>query len=187
MTAATRLNPARAAILAVDDSPQAMEILSQILLGFGAAKAAKCHSARDAKRLLASETFNLAIIDDDMPGEDGYDLTQWVRLDPGGRNYTAPIIIATSNPARSRILKARDCGANAVITKPIIPAVLLQRMERMARITRPFVTSDSYRGPDRRFQNLPLPDGVSERRMEALRLMEAPERELSQDEINSLF
>ena len=188
MSASTgRLNPAKASILAVDDSPQAMEILSQILLGFGATKAAKCHAVGDAKRLLVHETFSLAIIDDDMPGEDGFALTQWIRLDPAARNYTAPIIIATSNPAQSRILKARDCGANTVITKPIVPAVLLSRMEKMARANRAFVTSDAYRGPDRRFQNYPLPDGVSERRLETLRLLAAPERALSQDEINALF
>jgi CheY-like chemotaxis protein len=187
VAAVSHLNPALASILAVDDNPQAMEILSQILLGFGSTKAAKCLCAGDAKTMLSRETFSLAIIDDEMPEEDGFALTQWIRLDPSTRNYTAPIIIATSNPAKSRVMKAIDSGANYVITKPIIPLVLLARMERMARSTRPFVTSDTYRGPDRRFHKQPLTPGIEERRLETLRLMEAPDRELSQDEINALF
>jgi len=65
--------------------------------------------------------------------------------------------------------------------------VLLARMQWLAQNNRAFVTSDTYNGPDRRFKAVPLPVGVAERRTEALRLMAAPERELSQDEISSLF
>lgn len=182
-----RLNPSKASILVVDDNPQAMEIMSQILLGLGVSRTTKCAGAEEARRALVNATFNLAIIDGEMPDQDGFALTSWLRLDPMGRNYTLPVVLATANPSSASVCAARDCGANYVVAKPIIPGVLLDRMEWIARTTRQFVTSDTYRGPDRRFQNLPLLPGMEERREENLRLVSEPERALSQDEVNSLF
>jgi DNA-binding response OmpR family regulator len=86
-----------------------------------------------------------------------------------------------------RISAARDAGANMVVRKPISPGVLMDRILWLARVSRPFITSDGYCGPDRRFKNHILPLGVEERRAEALALTASPERALSQMEVDSLF
>ena len=186
--ASARLNLSNTRILAVDDNPQAMEILSQILLGFAVDQPAKFLDAEEAMAKIATTTFNLMIIDDDMPGMSGYDMIAAIRREATGRNYTAPIILVCANPTKAVVRQARDCGANLVVGKPIVPGVLLSRIQWLARNPRAFVTSDCYRGPDRRFSVKPLPEGVEERRIEMLRLLAtSPERTLSQDEINSLF
>ena len=182
-----RLNLSRTTILVVDDSQQAMEILSQILLGFCIEKTIKCISVDEATAALTHEKIDLVIVDDRMAEKDGFDLIAWVRREPKALNYTAPVMLATGNPTRSATLRARDAGANHVIAKPLTPAVLLTRMHFIARHNRDFITSDNYRGPDRRVRNLPLPEGVEERRADALRLLQTPERAMSQDEINSMF
>ena len=174
-------------ILVVDDNAMAMEIMSQILLGIGVTRTTKCSSAEQARDVLEDTLFDLAIIDAEMPGQDGVELTAWIRLEPMSANYTLPVIVATGNPSSAEVCRARDSGANYVVAKPVAPGVLLQRMEWIARAGRAFVTSDQYRGPDRRFHTQPLPAGMEERRAEALRLMTEPERALSQDEISSLF
>jgi CheY-like chemotaxis protein len=182
-----RLNPSKARILVVDDNPQALEIMSQILLGIGASRTTKCICASDARLALSNAVFDLAIIDAEMPEQDGVELTAWIRLDPLGRNYTMPVILATGNPSSLEVRRARDGGAHYVVAKPVVPGILLDRMEWIARGSRPFVTSDTYRGPDRRFRTEPLAEGMEERRADDLRLITTPDRALSQDEISALF
>jgi CheY-like chemotaxis protein len=185
--ASIRFRLAQTKILAVDDSPQGMDVLSQILLGFCVEKITRAESAEEARDRLAREEFNLVIIDDRMPGKDGFDVIEHVRADPQGPNATAPIILASGNATKSVILKARDAGANYVVAKPFVPAVLLAGMHMIASCNREFVTCDTYRGPDRRFKSGPPPEGIEERRADALKLMQAPERAMSQDEVTALF
>jgi DNA-binding response OmpR family regulator len=164
-----------------------MEVLSQILMGFNVERTRKCLSAKDAHVFLTKDTFDLVIVDDDMPEWDGFGLIAAIRRDAEGPNYTVPVLLTSGNPTETVVQRARDCGANFVIAKPIVPGILLARIQWLARNNRQFVTSDTYCGPDRRFHHKPLPDGQEERRIETLRLMAAPERALSQDEVNSLF
>ena len=122
-----------------------------------------------------------------MPDETGLDLVNHFRSDPRSRNYSLACILLSSHASQDKVAHARDAGCNFVVSKPITPAVLLGRIEWIAREGRAFVTSDGYRGPDRRFKSGPLPAGQQERRAEALRMMAEPEKALSQDEISSLF
>lgn len=182
-----RLNLSKARVLVVDDNPQAMEILSQLLLGIGVRQARKHLDSGEARQSAAGELFDLILVDHDMPGDNGADFCRQVRADPQGLNYTTAVIVLAALPSQETVRTVRDAGANYVVAKPVMPAVLLDRIQWIARENRPFVTSDVYRGPDRRFQNLPLMEGAEERRAEALRLIAEPERALSQSEINSLF
>ena len=84
-------------------------------------------------------------------------------------------------------MKARNAGANMIIRKPVAPSVLLDRIEWIARNTRPFVDSGDYRGPDRRIRNLPLSPETPERRAEVLSLVGDPDRAMSQDDVTALF
>lgn len=183
----SRLKLSKARILVVDDSAQAMELLSQILLGFGVTQARKCADTGEATKLAEAESFDLVLVDQEMPAETGADFCRRLRGDPKGRNYTTPVIVLSGLPSRETVAMARDAGAHFVLAKPIVPGVLLDRIDWIARNHREFITSDSYRGPDRRFQNQALPEGTEERRSETLKMLEAPERALSQDEINALF
>ena len=183
----TRLNLSKARLLLVDDSETSMELLAQALLGFGVRHSSKCESAADGARAIQKERFDLLLVDHDMPGEDGLDFCRAVRGDPRSLNYTTPLILLSPLPSREVVAQARDAGVHFVIAKPVSPTTLLQRIEWVARSQRDFVTSDGYRGPDRRFQKLPLQAGAEERREENLRLMADPDRLLSQDSVDALF
>ncbi len=64
-----------------------------------------------------------------------------------------------------QVEKARDCGANFVVAKPLAPRILLERVVWIAQESRPFVELDSYIGPDRRFHDVgPPKDGQPGRR-----------------------
>lgn len=184
---ASRLNLSRSRILVVDDSPQSLEIISQILLGIGATNNKRVTSSAEAQTFVHIEPYDLILLDGEMPGLDGFGLTHEIRRAPRGANAATPIIILSAFTPKAKVERARDSGANMVISKPIVPAILLERIERIARENRQFVSCETYCGPDRRFKSGPPPEGIEERRADAKRLLAAPERALSQDEINSLF
>ncbi len=183
----TRLDFSKAQVLAIEDSPQAMDILSQILMGFGAVRAVKCLSFADAGTHLDHASFDLVLADDDPLTDHALQFLRRLRSDPQSKNYTVPAILMGYNISQGRSGDARDAGASFIVAKPLAPAVLLDRIEWIARSQRKFVTSNTYRGPDRRFKTCGLPIGVEERRADTLKLMAAPERQLGQHEIDSLF
>ena len=87
-------------------------------------------------------------------------------------------------------MRARDCGANFVVTKPLAPRVLLDRIAWLGRETRGFVEiGDGYVGPDRRFKAYGPPAGEAGRRRDDLPLEvgEAVESNMSQDDIDALM
>lgn len=173
--------------LIVDDNVQSLEVVTAILMGFGINRSVKCTSAEQAREALADRTFDLVIVDREMPDEDGLGLVRHIRSDPEGSNYAVPILIMSAVTPQCRIEEDRDEGANFTIAKPVSPAVLLDRMLWIARNERPFISTAGYSGPDRRFHTEPLPDGIAERRQTDLALTSKPERALSQDEIDGLF
>lgn len=95
-------------------------------------------------------------------------------------------MLSASTP-ESKVVRARDSGANFTIAKPVSPMILLERMLWIAQSRRAFIDTPRYQGPDRRFRTEPLPPGVYERRAEDLRITAIPDRALSQDEIDGLF
>ena len=112
------INLAGAVTMVVDDSPFALELTSQALLGFGIRTRYSCHSAAEAMAILADCPIDLLVVDCEMPEMDGYELVRWLRrsgLDP---NAFVPVVMTAAHIRRSRVAEARDCGASFVITKP---------------------------------------------------------------------
>ena len=182
-----RLNLGKAIVLLVDDNPQSLELLEEVLAGFKVQITMACRSAAAARETAAAAPFDLILIDGEMPGEDGISLTRHIRAQPETLNFTTPIIMMSANTPLDKVLRARDAGANMVIKKPVEPAVLLNRIERLACSSRQFVITESFCGPDRRFKNQLPPEGVAERRADAIALTATPERAMAQNEVDSLF
>ena len=177
----------RSSVLLLDDNTQSLDIMQQILIGFRVGKIKTCTSPYEARDLASRSRFNLMIFDGEMPGEDGVSVTRHVRANAELPNFSAPIILVSAHTPMTKVFRARDAGANLVVKKPIAPSVLLSRIQWLGRNTRPFIISEGYCGPDRRIRNMPLPDGVPERRAQNLALTANAEREMSQDEVDSLF
>ena len=91
---------------------------------------------------------------------------RWLRRKGPEINRFIPIIALSGHTRRSQVLEARDCGVQAVIAKPLVPKVLLERAFWLARDKRHFIECDTYVGPDRRLHDLGPPEGVPGRRGE---------------------
>jgi len=156
-------------------------------MGFGNKQCDKYTDLDEAVAAIARSRYELILVDHDSISRAGLKITKAIRANEEGPNFTAPIVLLSVSTSELSIVEARDNGANFMVAKPLSPSVLLERIVWLARNPRMFVNTPAYRGPDRRFHIAPLPQGVEERRAENLRMMQTPERDLGQTEIDSLF
>jgi DNA-binding response OmpR family regulator len=100
-----------------------------------------------------------------------------------------PVVLTMGHARPTQVHKARDSGANFVVTKPIAPKVLLERIFWVAREERPFIETKNYLGPERRFKREGPPIGKPGRRRGDLHeeLGAASTPNLSQDQIDGLM
>lgn len=163
-------NFAGAVTMVIDDSPFALELTAQAVLGFGIKVRHSCSSAAEAIAVLRDHPVDLILVDCEMPGMSGYEFVRWLRRSGLEPNAFAPVIMTAAHVRRSKVSEARDCGANFLITKPFSAGVLLERIVWVARDARPFLEVGDYFGPDRRFRSDPW-EGP-ERRSEEIRKAE---------------
>ncbi len=185
----TRINLEKVSVLIVDDNQQSLDILAQVLSGFGVRSIVKSDNADDALKIVQRQVFDIIMTDGTMPGMDGYEFTSAVRRLQNQPNAHIPILLVTGHARESQVFRARDCGANFVVAKPITPKVLLDRVFWVAKEERMFVETDSYVGPDRRFKREGPPVGTSGRRREDVvgDLGAATTPNLSQDQIDGMM
>ncbi|WP_426011000.1 response regulator [Caulobacter sp. DWR2-3-1b2] len=153
LKASARINLEKVGVLLVDDSPASLNLLAQIILGFGIKKLQRADNAKSAQALLRERTFDLIISATNMAAIDGYELVRWLRRGALEANRYLPVILVSGHTPPSQVFKARDAGANFTVAKPIAPKVLLERILWAAKEERQFIECDSYLGPDRRFKN----------------------------------
>ena len=139
----TRLDLRQASILLVEPNPQNMAVLTQVLSGLGARVFHRCKGGEQAKGVLDHSPVDMMIIEGQTPeGEpDGFDFVHWLRrseLDPAA--FT-PVIITSAHTSMTNVKRARDCGAHFIVAKPLVPAVLFERIIWVARVNRPFITA----------------------------------------------
>ena len=159
-----RVNLARSNVLLIDHNQKSLDMLSSIFQGFGVKQQIKCGSTPDAVSIMETRDVDLVLIDCSMPEMDGYDFVKWLRRETAPPLRYTPVILLTGHASQSKVHKGRDCGASFVVTKPLTPTVLLQRILWLGGDERQFVECDSYAGPDRRVRNFGPPVGMPGRR-----------------------
>lgn len=184
-----RINLRSVKTLCIDSNAQGLEILGQLLMGFGVERITRAQNAEEARRVLSSETMDLVLCDAALSDETGYDLVRWLRRSELDPNRYVPVIVVSGHTRLSGVALARDGGANFVVAKPLSPSTLMQRIQWVARGGRKFVEASDFVGPDRRFKFEGTPGGCAGRRKEDLNvaLGDAKDPNLSQDEIDSVI
>lgn len=168
------INLTSAATMVVDDSPFALELTTQALMGFGIRARHACVGAAEAMEILKDHNIDLLVVDCEMPGIDGFELVRWLRRSGLEPNALVPVIMTAAHIRRTRVAEARDCGANFIVTKPFSATTLLERIVWVSRDERPFLEIGDYFGPDRRFRKAPAPG--EERRGDLIRKKEFEDR-----------
>ncbi len=169
------INLERASVLLLDDTIEGIGILVQIASAFGVRTFHRCNSAEAAREICATIEIDLIIANANLKEESGYDFSEWLRRSKLEPNAFTPIILVTGHTQIGNIRKARDCGANFIVAKPLSPSVLLERITWVARERRPFVACQGYVGPDRRFHDMGPPEGEKGRRHDDVELVAEPD------------
>ena len=106
-----------------------------------------------------------------MEPTDGLEFVKFLRNDEKSPNPYVPIIMLTGHGDRDRVCEARDAGINMFMAKPVSAKALYERLVWMINHPLPFIRTAEYFGPDRRRKDMGPPEGVRERRADALDMM----------------
>ncbi len=121
-------------ILAVDDEPQVLWLLRNILSKQGY-KFLGAANADEMKHLLDTEQPHLVLLDLMLPGTSGFELMERIR-----EVSKAPIIFLSANDQEENVVKALEMGADDYMIKPFSSTELLARIESSLRKQRPVDT-----------------------------------------------
>jgi len=110
-------------ILAVDDEPDALGVVSSIL-GSAGAKVKSATSVSQAVDLINQWRPDVLISDIGMPDEDGYELIRQVRAQPD-KQKNIPAIALTAFARTQDRLKVLSGGYQMHVPKPIEPRELI--------------------------------------------------------------
>jgi len=90
-----------------------------------------CLSAEAAQAALAEESFNLVILDLNLPGMDGFEFLQAFRM-----TNSIPVMIVSAREADEDVIAGLSIGADEFVSKPVAPRVLVARARALLRRAR---------------------------------------------------
>lgn len=124
-TIETKVERMQKSILAVDDVPLFLSTLHMVLKNTDY-KFTGVTSGAAALKYLQAHKVDLLLLDIEMPGMNGYDLAQLIKIS----GQTAPIIFLTGNAKKEYVVKAMQVGAADFIVKPINSDQVLEKIKK---------------------------------------------------------
>ncbi len=121
-------------IMMVEDQEDNRQILRD-LLGSVGYDLIEAWDGETALTTLASQRPDLILMDIQLPGIDGYEVTRRIKADPGLRGI--PIIAVTSYALSGDDDKAFKAGCDAYISKPYSPRQLLAKVREYLPLDTP--------------------------------------------------
>ena len=111
---------ARPVILAVDDTPENLDVVKGILAPENIVRVAI--NGMVALKIAQKQSPDLILLDINMPGMDGYQVCSELKSDENTAQI--PVIFLTAELDEASKLKGYELGAVDYITKPINPDIL---------------------------------------------------------------
>jgi len=110
-------------VLVVEDNAVNRTVLSRLLQAVGCT-IVTASDGSEALELLSSQTFDIVLMDVQMPVMDGLTATRLLRKRPGPESKL-PVIALTANVFAEDKQKCIDAGMDGFVGKPINPTALL--------------------------------------------------------------
>ncbi|HSV51077.1 MAG TPA: response regulator transcription factor [Burkholderiaceae bacterium] len=117
-------------VMVVDDEPELRTLLGEYLARYGIAVRTAADSAA-ARALVAESAPDLAILDINMPGENGLSLARWLRESHPGMGL---LMLTTASESVDRVV-GLEMGADDYLPKPFELRELLARVRAILRRT----------------------------------------------------
>lgn len=113
----------------VEDDPAQRDLLQHIAKSLGAASEA-FGTGEALLKALQRDTFDLLMVDWNLPGIQGPDIVRTVRAE---RGLDFPIILVTSRALESEVVAGLKAGADDYVSKPVRPMELAARIQAALR------------------------------------------------------
>lgn len=114
-----------ASLLVVDDDPVNRSMLSRSLEA-GGHEVTTVESGAEALELVASQDFDVVLLDVVMPGMDGYQVLERLKDDPELRHL--PVVMVTAVDDVASAIRCIELGADDYLSKPVDPILLGARV-----------------------------------------------------------
>ena len=116
-------------VLLVDDEPRVLQMFKDVLANYGFVTEGATDGGEAMKRI-GEGAFDAIVSDVNMPGIGGLEFLRSVRE----RDLDVPVILMTGKPSRESSKRALEYGAFQYLTKPVMPGVLREVIERAVRV-----------------------------------------------------
>ena len=120
----------KARILIADDNPQILELLEAYLEPLGVTVLTAMDGEK-ALQVTEDESPDLVLLDVMMPKHSGFEVCRQLKQTP--RHRDRPIVMVTALNEVGDIERAKDCGADEFLTKPVNKIELLSCVTRLLR------------------------------------------------------
>jgi two-component system OmpR family response regulator len=114
-------------ILIVDDDREIRDLLVKFFEKHQL-RVTGVRDASEARRVWATDNFNLVVLDLMLPGESGLDFARWLRA-----NAEVPIVMLTAMADETDRIVGLELGADDYVAKPFNPRELLARIRAVLR------------------------------------------------------
>jgi signal transduction histidine kinase/DNA-binding response OmpR family regulator len=118
-------------VLVIDDEPDALELIREIL-SRAEAKVTAASSVREAMECMGKCMPHVLVSDIAMPGEDGFQMIQMLRQLPAASGGNTPAIALTAYAREEDRIRALTAGFQMHLTKPVEPQQLIAAVARLA-------------------------------------------------------
>ena len=142
-------------ILVIDDDKFVRAIIVRILGELHSTQVIDVDNAMDARILMGKQVFDLIITDVDMPGMNGLELVQLIRTGKTHAKADTRVLVLTGHSNAQLMSVALALDVNGFLVKPVVPAVLYDKMEKAAKEKFHLRSPLAYQSVMTRLQNLP--------------------------------
>ncbi len=115
-------------ILVVDDQQEILDVTTTVLEGVGH-RVTAVRSGGEALKQLGEQTFDMVLLDINMPGMDGWEVLRLIRVDE--ELAKLPIAMFSIKGEIHDKIQGMQNGADDYITKPFVVDELLARVRRV--------------------------------------------------------
>lgn len=137
-------------VLLVDPDHNARQSIRNVLYDTGFRDLRLGKKLTELRDALVVSMPDLLIAESELPDGDFCELIHGIRHHEIGTNPFIPVIALTGNPTPDVVKKVIECGADALLAKPLSAAQVLEHIDILIRERKPFVVTSDYVGPDRR-------------------------------------
>jgi CheY-like chemotaxis protein len=119
-------------VLVADDDPIVRSLIRS-KISVIASEVVEAADGLEAWQLLAKDTFQLALVDLEMPNLDGFTLIQCIRSHPRTRHM--PIVVVTCREDHAALREALEAGASSYMIKPLKWSMFNAHVEHLLRLS----------------------------------------------------